>query len=90
MKRLMLAVAAIVAVSSLTLVSCSSKSPADKAKGVIEQAAKDIEANPEKAAEIQADLEKQLNDIVANDCKTLEDSMAVFTAMIGMANEYME
>lgn len=85
----MLAVAAIVAVSSLTLVSCSSKSPADKAKGVIEQAAKDIEANPEKTAEIQADLEKQLNDIVANDCKTQEDSMAVMEAIFSAAAELM-
>lgn len=81
MKKLMLAVAAIVAVSSLSLVSCGKKDPAAKATAAVEKAMKAKDASPEDQMKALETLESEIEDIYKNDCKTAEDSAAVEKAV---------
>lgn len=81
MKKFMLAVAAIVAVSSLSLVSCGGGNPADKAKAAVEKAVKTAKEDPTKAMEVMATLSDDIENILKNDCKTAEDSAAVEEAV---------
>lgn len=78
----MLAVAAIVAVSSLSLVSCGSKNPADKATAAVKEAAEKAKKDPTKALEIATELQNKIEDILANDCKNADDSIAVQKAVL--------
>ncbi|MBD5229499.1 MAG: hypothetical protein HDS69_05615 [Bacteroidales bacterium] len=81
MKKIMLAVAAIVAVSSLSLVSCGGGDPAAKATAAVEKAMKAAKEDPTKALEIMTNLQEDIEDILKNDCKTAEDSAAVEAAV---------
>lgn len=85
MKKLMLAVAAIVAVSSLSLVSCGKKDPAAMAK-----AATETYVNAMKEAATSQDAEKAQKAVeeytkaveeAYKACKNAEDSAAVATAV---------
>ncbi len=94
MKKFMLAVAALVAVSSLSLVSCSSKNPADMAKAATETYINDM-----KAAYESQDAEKAQKAIEAytaaideayKACKNAEDSAAVEKAAAEAAAAVMK
>lgn len=80
MKKFMIAVAAVVAISSLSLASCGGKKPADKAAAAAKEYVEAVKADPTKAAEAYQTLETKLQDILKNDCKTAEDSNAVAQA----------
>lgn len=89
MKKFMLAVVALVAVSSLSLVSCGGGNPADKAAALIKEtteAIKKNQDNPEKVAEIQQKAAEELQKI-AESCKTDEEKMAVAAAIAKAAQE---
>lgn len=91
MKKIMLAVAALVAVSSLSLVSCGSKNPADMAKAATEAFAKEAKdaKTPEDAAKALEKYQAALEDAYKA-CKNAEDSAAVEKAAYEAAANLMK